>query len=784
VASWENLTEADLEARIAAILKAELPFLSPGAIRHQLRFSVRLGGKQIEIDGKVGAAAIGRLDILLIQDNCPIAVLELKRPGTDLHEDDRAQGQSYARLLDPMAPLVIVSNGAETRIYRTYNGTPWKPSNPEEETVEALLEKCAQLALHDQQKAIATLLGPTSTAARSIINGVSEATIADLTGEWDDRRRPFGNSMSFARTATMRIAEDLDRGKRIVILSGAPLAGKSNVLRELWKHYTNSDRAALLFIEGSSIRHGVLRSLADALSRDLDWQVSPEDARNWLLRMSKQGLFRFILAIDDCDPETMAEELDNLSSNAFGLGVRIVLTCDLGAVRELTQRKSQLTRLGRLSSVRELEPLDDEEFNAALAVLHDVRIDFMHGAQLCDEYRNPWVLRAIAADAAGDEKYYDTSVSAAIPSLPGLMLMEFASQRLRDDDELRARHAGFARAVLDGVSKKDATLSLVRLTHRFVSLRKALLLHLTEGELADALGRGEFKSVLLPEGERVVTVQMPELIAAELSRQLSSTIAKEATNDPKRTADELTSICQGLPLGDVIGAQAIVEASLAVGHIPGQLITALLERPPRLEAFNPGSRFRLAISEDRAVDIEVDSERRLWMIGPHGLRQELDDGPDAEENPLIVDIMPWMILSYMGAMRIAAFDQDKMVGWLEPAILIAVAKCPTVLRLPSRYALDGIHTHHHPQHGSIACHSDGVIEPITLALIQAILRDRESGEYLVFDAIESNSVPFLARLDTAFKTVAGFQDADRRNWARQVLKEQITPHFRLTPFAH
>lgn len=781
VASFEKLTEADLEARIAAILKSELPFLGPGAVRHQLRFSVRLGGRQVEIDGKAGASASGRLDILLIQDNNPIAVLELKRPGTELRDDDRAQGLSYARLLNPMAPLFVVSNGSETRIYRTYDNTPWQPSNSQGQSVEALLKTSAQLAVDDQQDAIATLLGPTSGAARSIINGVSEATIAELTGDWGDRLRPFATSLSFPRTATTWIAEELDRGRRIIILSGAPLAGKSNVLRELWKHYAGSEKTEVLFIEGSSVRHGVLRSLADALSRDLDWHVSPEDARNWLLRMSKQGDFRLIVAIDDCDPETMAAELDSLSSNAFGLGVRIVLTCDLGAVHELTHKKRQLTRIGRVASVGEIQPLDDREFDAALSVLHNVRIEFMNGAQLCDEYRNPWVLRAIAADAADDETYLDPSVSAAIPSLPGLQLMEFANQRLRDDDDLRARHAAFARAVLQDIDKRNVTLSLVHLTHGFVCRRETLLLHLSENELTDAFSRGEFKSVLLSEGERVVTAQMPELAAAELSRQLGSTIAK-GLDDPQKIADNFTRICQGLPLGDVIGAQAIVASK--VGHIPAQLVTALLERPPRLETFKPGTRMRLALSEGKTVDIEVDSDGKLVMIGPHGVRQTLDDDPDAAENPLIADIMPWMILSYVGAMRLAALvDHDKIVGWLEPGILATVAKCPIVLRLPSRFGLDGIHTHHHPEHGSIACHKDGVIEPITLALIQGILRDRELASYLVSDANESKSVPFLARLDIAFKAVTTFKDENRRNWARRVLDEEITPQFRLTPFA-
>jgi len=780
----EKITEADLEARIAAILKSNLPFLDSKAIRHQMRFSLRLGGKQIKIDGKAGAAT-GRLDILLIQDDRPLVVLELKRPGSELREDDRAQGLSYARLLEPMAPLVVVSNGSETNIYATYDGKPWTPSSPQERSIDALLKTSAQLARADQQDAIATLLGPTSSAARSIISCVSETTIAELTGDWNDRLLPFAKNLSFPRIATSWIAQELDRGKRFVIIAGAPLSGKSNVLRELQKFYANSQKAAVLFIEGSSTRHGVIRTVADALSRVFDWNVSPEAARNWLARMSRQGLFRLIVAIDDCDPEAMAADLDGLASNAFGLDVRIVLTCDLGAVQQLTRNNRQHTRIGRISSVAELESLNDQEFDGALAALHSARIEFMPGARLCDEYRNPWVLRAVAADAADEEEFLDNSVSAAIPSLPGLQLMLLANLRLEDDETLRVLYAAFARALSDDVSERSLAMGLIRLTHGFVCRRETLLNYLSESELVAAFARGEFKSVLLPEGKRVITAQMPELAAAELSKQLGINLANEMTVGAREAADKLTSVCQSLPLGDVIGAQAIVHAAEQAGSIPAQLFAALLERPPRLETLTPGTRLSIILSKNQVVNVEVDSDCKLVMIGPNGMRQKLEDDPDAAEEAPIADIMPWMILSYVGAVPLAAIDgHNKFVGFLEPAILITVAKCPVVLRLPSRFELDGINTHHLPEHGSIACHNDGVIEPITLALIQAVVRDRDLAAFVVSDAIETKSVPFLARLHIAFKTVATFKDEGRRNWARKMLKEQIDPHFLLTPLAH
>jgi type I site-specific restriction endonuclease len=44
----------------------------------------------------------------------PLAVLEVKRPGLELTDSDGAQGLSYARQMEPMPPLLVITNGATT----------------------------------------------------------------------------------------------------------------------------------------------------------------------------------------------------------------------------------------------------------------------------------------------------------------------------------------------------------------------------------------------------------------------------------------------------------------------------------------------------------------------------------------------------------------------------------------------------------------------------------------------------------------------------------------------
>jgi type I site-specific restriction endonuclease len=78
-------------------------------------FTIRLGRSPHTIESTAG----GRLDIACKRNGKYLFVLELKRDELALTDDDRDQGISYARLLENIAPFVIVSNGSSTAIYDT-----------------------------------------------------------------------------------------------------------------------------------------------------------------------------------------------------------------------------------------------------------------------------------------------------------------------------------------------------------------------------------------------------------------------------------------------------------------------------------------------------------------------------------------------------------------------------------------------------------------------------------------------------------------------------------------
>src|SRR5437660_10301669 len=103
-------TEADFEADLQAVLRRAFPWLPAASIRHQTKFSFTWGRAQIEVDGRAQSQVTARADVLLYFKEQPLAVLELKRTGQAIDPSDIEQGLSYARMMHPRPPLVVVTN--------------------------------------------------------------------------------------------------------------------------------------------------------------------------------------------------------------------------------------------------------------------------------------------------------------------------------------------------------------------------------------------------------------------------------------------------------------------------------------------------------------------------------------------------------------------------------------------------------------------------------------------------------------------------------------------------
>lgn len=113
-------SEEDVRSRILVPFLKALG-LGPNNIRTELGFRIRLGRNVIRVGADHSAAVVsGRADVLVVDDQGRnLFIVELKASDQKLTPADRDQGISYARLLDQIAPFVLVTNGIDQELYDT-----------------------------------------------------------------------------------------------------------------------------------------------------------------------------------------------------------------------------------------------------------------------------------------------------------------------------------------------------------------------------------------------------------------------------------------------------------------------------------------------------------------------------------------------------------------------------------------------------------------------------------------------------------------------------------------
>ena len=114
-------------------LKILLPWLkSLGVDTENLyfekHFSLRVGRKAVNVRGDYDLAN-GRLDILVTHKNNNLLIVEAKAAHLTLTTSDRDQAVSYARLVHPIAPYAVVTNGTDFKLYDSISKDEVKPSD-------------------------------------------------------------------------------------------------------------------------------------------------------------------------------------------------------------------------------------------------------------------------------------------------------------------------------------------------------------------------------------------------------------------------------------------------------------------------------------------------------------------------------------------------------------------------------------------------------------------------------------------------------------------------------
>lgn len=767
-------TETDLEAEIHAAIRLAFPLLPAHAIRHQIQFQFKFGHAAIKVDGSKPTSARSRADVLLYVEDKPLAVLELKRMSEELQPDDGQQGLSYARALNPAPPLVVVSNGIETRYLETHTGGVWVAADKDAQAFTALMDSASKAAKADLKLAIQTLMGTNSSVWMQAVQHASSANMEELTGDIEDTDQPFGRNFLIPRQATSVVIDFLMNDQKLVLLEGSSLVGKSNVLRELCELTAGNEVGATLYIEtetGSSI----LQCIADALESHLNWPVTVEEARYWLKQVSVANGPDLILAIDglNSDDRVVRREIEDLSSTKFGKHLKLVVALDTTVASRIVITKGRSkSPIGRRAVRVEVEPLDNNEFLHAVQTLLDNRLALMQGAFYTPDYRHPWVLRSVAASALSSLEGESQETILAILPMLNTDLIQYARDRFEDIDLLRA-FAKVAQAMIIESSDAARHPTLIAECNRTFGIRRATLLQVLSSEELNLLEEAGYLKAAIHQvtAEQISYVRQPALLASEIARVIKSEILSRSVENPEDAATWLTDAASRLPLGDVIAAHALLEASTEDEGLPVGVMLKLLTTKPQSKSPKPGTTYAgfhpgIGYIKFRVVDETV---IELFIMGaPKRLELGVPVGR------LLEDVTPWQILSHVCGARTETMDDSGNLVRLEQTFLLEIASASFPL-LSSQPMIGQLPHHDLPNGGSVVCHAVGIVEPITQSLLSYLRQDLNDSTAWVEWALTRKSGALLARLHIALREIARMTDPDLAAWAKATLTNQVVP---------
>lgn len=689
-----GLTEADLQARLRQQLERVFPmFGGRFVLERQLR--LRLGHREVTVDGMAPSGELrGRYDMIAELDGRPLLLAELKAPDVSLRDVDVQQALSYARTHQPPVPLVLLTNGVDVAVYRSYDGTPLEPASLDHESLETTLASAAALANAEVADAVRVLLGSSRPMWVALARQWSEDARRQLTGPIARLSSPIASGFVVPRVVCGEVEAHMRAGVPIVVVHGEPMSGVTSVLAQLSASAADEPRVLVPWPLRDILQH-----LANLLTRHIGLAVSKDDVRGWL--NARRGLVPLTLILDGLP----TVDFDELVELAEAGGLRLVLGMDTASLSRasLVAGRGQATALGRLAERVHVGLLDDVEFAEAERLIEaQLGSVFLTGAKHCLEFRRPRTLRGMLAGVPEASGVGD--LRAVLPSVYNPQHLAQAGRGSATNHELFTDVGLLAKAFLDDVEQRAAQPDGAALAETWWAA--SVDMAAADRDLGSARVSRLLDSGLLaplwsqPLGARYV-IRLGDLLLYHIAQHWAGRLGGVTESaDMVSVLDAILGTSQVIAGGEVAVACALADASYTSDATFGTAILTLLHRPPRHRSLADGA----------VVHV---------LIGGRADRRRLRGGAQLSG---YVDTQAWLVLAHLAGLPLMfeGTEGPQALCWM---LFDRVARHPALLRPPApcRDAEPaGFHSHDLPRFGSVLCTQTGLVEPVLYSMwIQA-----------------------------------------------------------------
>lgn len=536
------MTEEDAKVKIVVPWLVERG-VNPRDLSFETSFRVRIGRQEINVgsaEKRASDTAAGRLDMLVSREGRNLVVVELKRPGSELTDKDRDQAISYARLVHPIAPLSLVTNGDNYRLFDTITKERLKADTHIRDGFGVSLPSA------DRLEALEIFLSLSPANLLSFCRLQAAEQLRPLVGSAADLSKVYIPELHVERRELHAQLQEFlgDTKTSAFVLLGDSGAGKTSSLCHAVGQLLERGQP-VLFFRGLTIEGRLL----DVVAEEFDWTFGDDQSPAALVKRidAISPTHPLLIAVDAIEQWGYSEAVANLYTvlrQLRGRSCKLVLSCKTAAWDVFVHRLGSDTGVAdyvfspqtpnrSAAAGYILPPMSDTEFH--WAVMNYRSVFNFHGffeeQAITEARRNPYLLRV----------FFDVARNHDLPNLA------LSSRQLLDEyyKRLLARTSDPERADVTLLAAARAILHENQVSVSRDTLRRDLGLGVNDSLMSDLFDQNlleidradhtrDPQITFYSEPLRNFLIayrvlRLPSLIGAEFSRVAGNAVGVEAS---------------------------------------------------------------------------------------------------------------------------------------------------------------------------------------------------------------------------------------------------------------
>jgi hypothetical protein len=330
---------------------------------YEKSFLVQVGRSPVSINTEEQLRSMyPRLDILVKRDGKNLFIVEVKGPTITIGQDEVDQAVCYARLVHPVAPFCLITNGQDWKLINTLTKEEVTDKiDPNQEFKVVLPDEDVRSAIkyflgYSRENMIAFCRAQVTVHMRELLGGTDDRDKKYIPELYQERDQLAQATQTFLQAASSCFSVVGDSG------SGKTCWACHEALRTL------EQGSVALFYRGFDVAGDIL----EAISNDLNWAFSPYydevQAVKRLLELFQQE--RITIWIDGIDSLPLASArriLTEFLRRTEGHAVKLLLTCNAETWSYLLEEDGiptlLATRVFQVNGVKgyQLGPVEEQE---------------------------------------------------------------------------------------------------------------------------------------------------------------------------------------------------------------------------------------------------------------------------------------------------------------------------------------------------------------------------------------------------------------------------------------